>query len=126
MRRRGWGVRGRMGGGDERWGQYLSESNRFSLAVKDFVLSNNFFSCSSRDGSLLDSNISRGTSGLEEPATVSLSHWEDGLSSWCPARLLFSQQSVLLHGCCGVPSGPSICVSLAVCLPPLAMSIGSP
>ena len=90
------------------------------------MLSNNFFSCSSRDGSLLDSNISRGASGFEEPATVSLSYWEGGLSSRCPAGFLSSQQGVSLHGCCSVPSGPSICVSLAVCLPPLAMSIGSP
>ena len=111
------------GSGDGRWGQYLSESNRFSLAVKDFVLSNNLFSCSSRDGSLLDSNISRETSALEESATVLLSCWEGKrLSSWCPAGLLFSQHS----DCCGVPSEPSICVSLAVCSPPLTVSIGSP
>ena len=117
------GAVGVRGSGDGRWGQYLSESNRFSLAVKDFALSNNFFSCSSRDGSLLDSNISRETSALEESATVLLSHWEGKrLSSRCPAGLLFSQQS----DCCGVPSKPSIRVSLAVCSPPLAVSIGSP
>ena len=82
------GVR-RSGGG--RWGQYLSESNRFSLAVKDFVLSNNFFSCSSRDESLLDSNISWGTSALEESAAVLLSHWEGKrLSSRCPGGSFFS------------------------------------